>query len=65
MTAGLLNSLIYQFSILFADLGPYTLGFTPSGQYMAVAGKKGHLAIIDMKNMNLIKELQVLYGLSN
>ena len=26
---------------------------------MAFGGKKGHLGIVDMKNMNLIKEFQV------
>lgn len=26
---------------------------------MAAAGRKGHLAVVDMKNMNLIKEIQV------
>ncbi|KAF5936298.1 hypothetical protein HYC85_027427 [Camellia sinensis] len=41
------------------DLGPYTLNFTSSGRYMALGGQKGHLAIIDMKNMGLIKEFQV------
>ncbi|KAL7165958.1 hypothetical protein ACSBR2_036761 [Camellia fascicularis] len=41
------------------DLGPYTLDFTSGGRYMALGGHKGHLAIIDMKNMGLIKEFQV------
>ncbi|KAG5563397.1 hypothetical protein RHGRI_005974 [Rhododendron griersonianum] len=48
-----------QYDIVLPDLGPYTLDFTSSGRYMAVAGRKGHLAIIDMMNMGLIKELQV------
>lgn len=26
---------------------------------MTIAGRKGHLAIVDMKNLNLIKEFQV------
>ncbi|KAB2627034.1 U3 small nucleolar RNA-associated protein 7 [Pyrus ussuriensis x Pyrus communis] len=29
------------------------------GRYMAVGGRKGHLAIVDMKNMGLIREIQV------
>ncbi|WCJ29129.1 Transducin/WD40 repeat-like superfamily protein [Euphorbia peplus] len=41
------------------DLGPYTLDFTSSGRYIAVAGRKGHLTVVDMKNVNLIKEMQV------
>ncbi|XP_031106031.1 probable U3 small nucleolar RNA-associated protein 7 [Ipomoea triloba] len=48
-----------QYDIVLPDLGPYTLDFTSSGRYMALAGRKGHLAIVDMKNLNLIKELQV------
>ncbi|KAK9217950.1 hypothetical protein WN943_006582 [Citrus x changshan-huyou] len=30
-----------------------------SGRYMAVAGRKGHIAVVDMNNMNLVKEIQV------
>ncbi|PRQ38521.1 hypothetical protein RchiOBHm_Chr4g0414881 [Rosa chinensis] len=33
-------------------------GFTPSGRYMMVGGHKGHLAIVDMKQISLIKEFQ-------
>lgn len=48
-----------QYDIVLPDFGPYNLDFTASGRYMALAGRKGHLAILDMKNMSLIKELQV------
>ncbi|KAF5749302.1 U3 small nucleolar RNA-associated protein 7 isoform X1 [Tripterygium wilfordii] len=48
-----------QYDIVLPDLGPYTVDFTSSGRYMAVAGRKGHLAIVDMQNMNLIREMQV------
>lgn len=48
-----------QYDIVLPDLGPYTLDFTPSGRHMAVAGRKGHVAIVDMKTLNLIRELQV------
>ncbi|XP_057466816.1 probable U3 small nucleolar RNA-associated protein 7 [Actinidia eriantha] len=48
-----------QYDIVLPELGPYTMDFTSSGRYMAVAGRKGHLAIIDMKSMGLIKEFQV------
>nr|DAD45978.1 TPA_asm: hypothetical protein HUJ06_004208 [Nelumbo nucifera] len=47
------------FDLVLPELGPYTLDYTLSGRYMAVAGRKGHLAIMDMKNMALIKEFQV------
>ncbi|KAF9609300.1 hypothetical protein IFM89_015545, partial [Coptis chinensis] len=46
-------------SFLCADLGPYTIDYASSGRYMAVGGRKGHLALIDMKILNLIKEFQV------
>ncbi|XVE78507.1 hypothetical protein DITRI_Ditri13aG0150600 [Diplodiscus trichospermus] len=48
-----------QYDIVLPELGPYTLDFTPNGRYMAVAGRKGHLAIVDLKTLNLIKEIQV------
>ena len=44
---------------IFAELGPYTLDFTSSGRYMAVSGRKGHLGIVDMINLSLIREFQV------
>ncbi|XP_021748996.1 probable U3 small nucleolar RNA-associated protein 7 [Chenopodium quinoa] len=52
-------SLKNQFDMVLPDLGPYKLDFTPSGRYMAIAGRKGHLGVLDVKNMNLIKEFQV------
>ncbi|XP_042014147.1 probable U3 small nucleolar RNA-associated protein 7 [Salvia splendens] len=52
-------SLRKQFDIVLPDLGPYTLDFSLSGRYMIAAGKKGHMALLDMKNMDLIKEFQV------
>ncbi|XP_074320711.1 putative U3 small nucleolar RNA-associated protein 7 [Silene latifolia] len=48
-----------QFDIVLPDLGPYTLSFTSSGSHMALAGRKGHLAVLDVKSMSLIKEFQV------
>ena len=50
---------LISFPSTCAELGPYTLDFTPNGRYMAAAGRKGHLAIVDMKTLNLIKEIQV------
>ncbi|CAN1318892.1 Probable U3 small nucleolar RNA-associated protein 7 [Linum perenne] len=50
-----------QYDIVLPDLGPYTLDFIPSGQYMALAGRKGHVAILDMTNMKLIREMQVWF----
>ncbi|KAH9751906.1 WD REPEATS REGION domain-containing protein [Citrus sinensis] len=48
-----------QYDIMLPELGPYTLDFTSSGRYMAAAGCKGHLAVVDMNNMNLVKEIQI------
>ncbi|KAK4435887.1 putative U3 small nucleolar RNA-associated protein 7 [Sesamum alatum] len=48
-----------QFDIVLPELGPYTLDLSLSGRYMVAAGRKGHLALVDMKNMDLIKEFQV------
>lgn len=47
------------FDLQLPDLGPYVLNYAPSGRYMSVAGRKGHLAIIDMRRMDVIKEFQV------
>ncbi|KAG8390542.1 hypothetical protein BUALT_Bualt01G0094300 [Buddleja alternifolia] len=48
-----------QYDIVLPELGPYTMDFTLSGRYMVAAGRKGHVALMDMKNMDLIKEFQV------
>ncbi|GMY37843.1 probable U3 small nucleolar RNA-associated protein 7 [Fagus crenata] len=48
-----------QHDVILPELSPYTLDFTSNGQYMAIAGQKGHLAIVDMKNMIPRRELQV------
>ncbi|KAL4378680.1 hypothetical protein GQ457_02G005760 [Hibiscus cannabinus] len=48
-----------QYDIVLPELGPYSLDFTSNGRYMAAAGRKGHLAIVDMKTLNLIKGIQV------
>ncbi|KAK1262561.1 hypothetical protein QJS04_geneDACA018382 [Acorus gramineus] len=47
------------FDMVLPVLGPYTMQYTASGRYMVVAGRKGHLAIMDMMKMALIKEFQV------
>uniref|UniRef100_A0A6I9QMG6 Probable U3 small nucleolar RNA-associated protein 7 n=1 Tax=Elaeis guineensis var. tenera TaxID=51953 RepID=A0A6I9QMG6_ELAGV len=47
------------FDMILPELGPYTLEYTLSGRYMLVGGRKGHLAMIDMISMDLIKEFQV------
>lgn len=54
------NLYLYKFYLIAqAELGPYSLDYTSSGRYMALAGRKGHLAIIDVKSMDVIREIQV------
>ncbi|XP_051121679.1 probable U3 small nucleolar RNA-associated protein 7 [Andrographis paniculata] len=48
-----------QYDIVLPDFGPYTLNFDTSGRYMVAGARKGHLALMDMKNMDLVKEFQV------
>ncbi|KAF3529369.1 hypothetical protein DY000_02043527 [Brassica cretica] len=48
-----------QYDIVLPDFGPYKLDFTASGRHMLAGGRKGHLALVDMMNMNLIKEIHV------
>ncbi len=47
----------------FADLGPYVQDYNRSGRYLVLAGRKGHLAIMDWKQARLIMELQVAFHL--
>ncbi|CAI9286081.1 unnamed protein product [Lactuca saligna] len=48
-----------QFDIILPDLGPYTIDYTSSGRYMLTAGRKGHLAIMDMHTLKPVKDFQV------
>ncbi|KAK6933479.1 LOW QUALITY PROTEIN: BING4, C-terminal domain, partial [Dillenia turbinata] len=48
-----------QYDIVLPELGPYSMDFTASGRYMAVGGRKGHLGIIDMKTLGVVREFQV------
>lgn len=47
------------FDLSLPQLGPYTLGFTRSGRHMLLAGRKGHLALMDWQRSRLICEVQV------
>ncbi|KAJ3676433.1 hypothetical protein LUZ60_003845 [Juncus effusus] len=47
------------FDMILPDLGPYTINYLPNGRYVLLAGRKGHLAMIDALNLNLVKEFQV------
>lgn len=38
------------------------MDYTANGRYMAMAGRKGHMAIIDTQTLKQIKEFQVGSG---
>uniref|UniRef100_A0A452ZT55 Uncharacterized protein n=1 Tax=Aegilops tauschii subsp. strangulata TaxID=200361 RepID=A0A452ZT55_AEGTS len=50
-----------RLAVLYAVFGPYTLEYTPNGRYMIVGGRKGHIAFMDMLNMELINEFEVSF----
>lgn len=47
------------FDIKLQEFGPYVVDYTLNGRYMVMAGRKGHLSIMDWKDLRLMKELQV------
>ena len=50
------------FDLQLPDLGPYSLDFSRSGRHMLLAGRKGHLALMDWQRTRLICEVQVRGG---
>jgi U3 small nucleolar RNA-associated protein 7 len=47
------------FDLQLDQLGPYCLDFSSSGRHMLLAGRKGHLAMLDWHRSRLICEVQV------
>ena len=47
------------FDLSLPQLGPYSLAFTRSGRHMLLAGRKGHLALMDWQRSRLVCEVQV------
>ncbi|KAK9841569.1 hypothetical protein WJX74_008074 [Apatococcus lobatus] len=47
------------FDLSLTELGPYSLDFTRSGRFLALAGRKGHLAVMDWQRGKLVTEIQV------
>ncbi|EFN58765.1 hypothetical protein CHLNCDRAFT_29762 [Chlorella variabilis] len=47
------------FDLQLDQLGPYSLDFSRSGRHMLLAGRKGHLALMDWQRTRLICEVQV------
>ena len=48
------------FDLSLPQLGPYSLDFTPNGRHLAIAGRCGHLGLLDWARPRLVAELQVL-----
>ena len=47
------------FDLSLPQLGPYSLDFTRSGRHLLLAGRKGHLALLDWQRTRLVCEVQV------
>lgn len=45
--------------LVCADLGPYTIRYLSNGRYMLLGGQKGHVAMMDVLNLESVKEFQV------
>ncbi|EPS62881.1 hypothetical protein M569_11907, partial [Genlisea aurea] len=54
-----IRNLREQYDIVLPDFGPYTIDFDLSGRFMVAGGRKGHLALMDLEKMDLIREFQV------
>ena len=47
------------FDLRLKDFGPYVgLDVTRNGKHLLLAGKKGHIALLDWKKKNLVTEFQ-------
>lgn len=44
---------------LALNYGSYSVDFTPNGSTLLIAGEKGHLALLDWRNKDLISEFRV------
>lgn len=47
------------FDLSLPALGPYSLDYSRSGRFLLLAGRKGHLALMDWQRHRLICEVQV------
>ena len=50
------------YDLTLDELGPYNMNFTRSGRVMALAGRRGHLALLDWQQGKVITEVQVRLG---
>ena len=46
------------FNLSLKDFGPYNLDITRNGKHLLLAGRKGHIAMLDWKNKSLVCEFQ-------
>lgn len=56
-----LCSSLFLIILVCADLGPYTIRYLSNGRYMLLGGQKGHVAMMDVLNLESVKEFQVCY----
>uniref|UniRef100_A0A0D6QYN0 BING4 C-terminal domain-containing protein n=1 Tax=Araucaria cunninghamii TaxID=56994 RepID=A0A0D6QYN0_ARACU len=47
------------FDIKLPEFGPYAVDYTLGGRHMVIAGRKGHISIMDWRQSRLMMELQV------
>lgn len=47
------------FDLSLTQLGPYHVDFTRSGRHIALAGHKGHLAVMDFRRLSALFEIQL------
>jgi U3 small nucleolar RNA-associated protein 7 len=53
------NTSSKMFSLKLDTFGPYMLDYTRSGRHLALAGAKGHIALVDAYEQDLITEFNV------
>jgi len=44
------------FNLTLNEFGPYNVDVTRNGKFLLLAGRKGHLAMLEWKNKNLVCE---------
>lgn len=47
------------FDLKLPGFGPYAVDYTLSGRHLVIAGRKGHISMMEWKNFQLTMELQV------
>jgi U3 small nucleolar RNA-associated protein 7 len=46
------------FNLKLTEFGPYSIDITKNGKHLLLAGRKGHLAMVDWKTKGLVCEFQ-------